>query len=48
MTTTTLTYVKKSGTGTDYGTFAVPAPAGKVYQLGTGVATVAYRSGWIS
>lgn len=47
-TTTTLTYVKKSGTGTAYSTFAVPAPAGKVYQLGTGVATVAYRSGWIS
>jgi hypothetical protein len=47
-TTTTLTYVKKSGTGTTYSTFTVPAPAGKVFKLGTGNATVAYRSGWIS
>lgn len=45
---TTLTYVKKSGTGATFATTAVANPAGKVYPLGTGVATASYRSGWIS
>lgn len=50
-TATTLTYKKHNQTtGATYATtnITTAAQAGKVYLLGTGTATVAYRSGWIS
>jgi hypothetical protein len=48
VTNNSLTYVKKGGSGTTFTVTAVTPMAGRMYPLGTGTATVSYRSGWIS
>jgi hypothetical protein len=48
VTNNSLTYVKKSGSGTTFTVTAVTPMAGRMYPLGVASTTVAYRSGWIS